>query len=78
MELIKLDNGYYYTYLYAGNNKNGNAIYSLNVFQEMNEHVVNITFQLACKNKIKVDKMGGIRKCCYRHEIENIVKNLLN
>lgn len=78
MELIQLSDTIFYTYLRVGNNKNGNAIYSINIFEKFpSNNIVNITFEKACRNKIKCDKFGGVKKVCYKHEIESIVKELM-
>jgi len=77
MELIQLSDKIYYTYLYVGHNKTSNPIYSISIFEDFGERIVNITIEKALRKQLKLDKLGGIRRTCEKIEIKNIVKWLM-
>lgn len=80
MELLQIGN-YFVAYQRAGNDKNGNSIWLVNIFQESayrrsgETFYNNITFFVARGQNSRMDKNGNIRLQSYN--IETDVKNMV-
>lgn len=78
MELLQLNNDFFGTYQRQGNDKNGNAIYIVNIFKRYsNDNVQNITYILASKVGRNLDKYGNIKLKCYKQDIVPFMQNLI-
>ena len=68
------------TYQRQGNDKNGNPIYIINIFKKSGykNFYNNITYFVAERNNIKLDKYGNIRLSSYNIDgtIQNIIDQL--
>ena len=68
------------TYQCQGNDKNGNPIYIINIFKKSGykNFYNNITYFVAERNNIKLDKYGNIRLSSYHIDgtIQNIIDQL--
>lgn len=74
MELIRVSDSQYYTCQWFGNDRNGNAIYLVNIFQEYQQgNILNIT---ECGGR-NTDKHGNLRIKAYKNSIRDIVASIL-
>ena len=66
------------TYQRQGNDKNGNPIYIINIFQKSGYKIFynNITYFVAERNNIKLDKYGNIRLSSY--DIDGTIQNIID
>lgn len=66
------------TYQRQGNDKNGNPIYIINIFKKSGykNFYNNITYFVAEKNNIKLDKYGNIRLSSY--DIDGTIQNIID
>ena len=74
MELIRVSDNQFYACQWFGNDRNGNAIYLVNIFQEYQQgNILNIT-QRGGRN---TDKYGNLRIKAYKNSIKDIVISIL-
>ena len=66
------------TYQRQGNDKNGNPIYIINIFKKSGykNFYNNITYFVAERNNIKLDKYGNIRLSSY--DIDSTIQNIID
>ena len=66
------------TYQRQGNDKNGNPIYIINIFKKSGykNFYNNITYFVAERDNIKLDKYGNIRVSSY--DIGGTIQNIIN
>ena len=66
------------TYQRQGNDKNGNPIYIINIFKKSGykNFYNNITYFVAERNNIKLDKYGNIRLSSY--DIDGTIQNIID
>ena len=78
MELIKINDTFFGTWQRQGNDKNGNAIYIVNIFEiYSDDNVQNITYILASKAGRQLDKYGNIKLKCYKQDILPFMQRLV-
>ena len=66
------------TYQRQGNDKNGNPIYIINIFQKSGYKIFynNITYFVTERSNIKLDKYGNIRLSSYN--IDDTIQRIIN
>ena len=67
---------YTISYIRNGNNKNGNPVYLINVFQGINDDGIKKYYNVNCRSIHKRDKNGNIRVTSYN--IDDTIKMILN
>jgi hypothetical protein len=72
MELYFI-NGYYITIQRQGNDRNGNPLYIVNIFQKVDNSFININNQ---QSRYKLDKYNNIKLTSYN--IMNDINSIIN
>ena len=72
MELKKIDNDYYATWEKQGNNRNGNPIFIVNIFQKLSDDNF---WNVNIKTGARLDKYDNIKLSSYN--IEDSIRNLI-
>ena len=78
MELVRISENQWYTIQRNGNDRNGNAKYLIEIFQEYQVGcILNITLCVANKNGFKTDKNERLSMKCYKHQIHDIIVKMV-
>ena len=67
---------YTISYIRNGNDKNGNPIYLINVFKDINDNGIKKYYSVNYRSSRKLDKNGNIRVISYN--IDDTIKTILN
>lgn len=75
MDLLKLNNGFYAIVENNGNDKNGNSIFKISIFKNRITYNENITYSLANRLKLRMNKKDKITLKGY-YNIKDIEKTI--
>ena len=67
---------YTISYIRNGNDKNGNPIYLINVFKDINDNGIKKYYSVKYRSTRKLNKNGSIRVTSYN--IDDTIKTILN